>query len=98
MLVLNFPHLFSAFSWIQTGKNLNTIYWVSQVNGPRGETVLLRVRNPWGEQEWRGAWSDGSSEWRYIGADQRQRMGVVDREDGECSVICSFVILSKFSI
>ena len=30
-----------------------------EVEGQR----LLKLRNPWGKSEWKGAWSDGSAEW-----------------------------------
>ena len=33
---------------------------------------VLRTRyNPWGKQEWKGAWSDGSADWERVPQDQR---------------------------
>ncbi|XP_059838497.1 calpain-1 catalytic subunit-like isoform X2 [Hypanus sabinus] len=42
---------------------------------------LIRIRNPWGQVEWTGAWSDSSSEWDSI--DPEERDGMVQMEDGE---------------
>ncbi|XP_067085469.1 calpain-1 catalytic subunit isoform X2 [Osmerus mordax] len=49
----------------------------------RGSPVkLLRIRNPWGEVEWTGPWSDNSKEWS--GVEPSVRMRLYNRsEDGE---------------
>ncbi|KAJ8250833.1 hypothetical protein COCON_G00227550 [Conger conger] len=43
---------------------------------------LIRIRNPWGQVEWTGAWSDGSAEWRHVSEEDRDRLGN-RAEDGE---------------
>lgn len=49
-----------------------------------GQIPLLRLRNPWGnEAEWRGAWSDESSEWRYISNHSKAELGLNFDNDGE---------------
>lgn len=49
----------------------------------RGDlTKLIRIRNPWGQVEWTGPWSDGSSEWRQISDSDRERLSS-KAEDGE---------------
>uniref|UniRef100_A0A673G3A7 Calpain-1 catalytic subunit n=1 Tax=Sinocyclocheilus rhinocerous TaxID=307959 RepID=A0A673G3A7_9TELE len=45
-------------------------------------TKLLRIRNPWGEVEWTGPWSDESREWREIDPSVRSRLHNC-QEDGE---------------
>ena len=45
---------------------------------------LVRIRNPWGnEQEWNGAWSDGSEEWKRLSDEDKQSLGLRDEDDGE---------------
>uniref|UniRef100_A0A8C2X4X3 Calpain 5 n=1 Tax=Cyclopterus lumpus TaxID=8103 RepID=A0A8C2X4X3_CYCLU len=45
--------------------------------------TMIRMRNPWGEKEWNGAWSDSSEEWKKVSKSERERMGVTVRDDGE---------------
>ena len=37
-------------------------YSILEAREIKGER-LLKLRNPWGKMEWRGAWSDGSEQW-----------------------------------
>ncbi|XP_068918705.1 calpain-2 catalytic subunit [Petaurus breviceps papuanus] len=43
---------------------------------------LIRIRNPWGEVEWTGKWSDNCPNWNSIDPDERERL-TRKFEDGE---------------
>ncbi|KAK8398222.1 hypothetical protein O3P69_003854 [Scylla paramamosain] len=44
---------------------------------------MVRLKNPWGEREWNGAFSDGSPEWSKVSASERQKLGLTFEDDGE---------------
>lgn len=45
---------------------------------------LIRIRNPHGDsKEWRGRWSEWSQEMQQISPEDRQQLGLIQRDDGE---------------
>ena len=45
---------------------------------------LVRVRNPWGDNnEWKGSWSDHDTKWKQIDDETRHKIGLQNKADGE---------------
>ncbi|KAL4007040.1 gonadotropin-releasing hormone receptor [Sarotherodon galilaeus] len=55
---------------------------VEEVSYRGNMTKLVRIRNPWGEVEWTGAWSDDAREWDSVDPSARSRLQNRS-EDGE---------------
>lgn len=49
----------------------------------RERMLMIRARNPWGQGEWKGAWSDESEQWNNIPKQEKDDMGFVIDDDGE---------------
>lgn len=45
---------------------------------------MVRLRDPWGKNNWKGPWSEGSQEWLNISAAQKKQLGLtLNEENGE---------------
>ncbi|XP_057609488.1 calpain-9 isoform X4 [Chionomys nivalis] len=60
-----------------------TVTGLDQVNFQGRRIKLIRVRNPWGQVEWTGRWSDSSLEWRSVDLEEQKRLGHSALDDGE---------------
>ncbi|KAL1005968.1 hypothetical protein UPYG_G00066270 [Umbra pygmaea] len=60
-----------------------SITGIEEVNYRGGKVKLIRIRNPWGQVEWNGPWSDNAKEWNIIDSSEKKRILLNSQEDGE---------------
>ncbi|KAM3931168.1 calpain-9 [Leptodactylus fuscus] len=60
-----------------------SITGLDTVNYKGQKVQLIRVRNPWGQVEWNGPWSDNAPEWNSIDPGERKRLSQTSLDDGE---------------
>lgn len=87
LLQVNKTFLFGAsMSWGPEDKGLvgNHAYSVLRAVEAKGKRFVL-VRNPWGKWEWKGPWSDGSSEWTV---EWIEALGHKFGDDGSFWMLC----------
>ncbi|XP_054649434.1 calpain-5a isoform X2 [Dunckerocampus dactyliophorus] len=75
-LVMGHAYAVTDVRKVKLGRGLMATLKSEKVN-------MIRIRNPWGQSEWTGAWSDSSDEWKQVSKSEREAMCVVVQNDGE---------------
>lgn len=52
------------------------------VQTSRDKKELVKLRNPWGNFEWSGAWCDKDSQWNGVSQSEKTRIGYTTIDDG----------------
>ncbi|XP_049633518.1 LOW QUALITY PROTEIN: calpain-9-like [Suncus etruscus] len=60
-----------------------TVTGIDQVSFQGQKIELIRIRNPWGQVEWNGSWSDSSCEWSSVDPVEQKRLCHTALDDGE---------------
>uniref|UniRef100_A0A6Q2X4J2 Calpain-3 n=1 Tax=Esox lucius TaxID=8010 RepID=A0A6Q2X4J2_ESOLU len=66
-----------------TGLVKGHAYSVTGSQHKESKVRLVRLRNPWGQVEWNGPWSDNSKEWASLPKGEKDKLQHQSAEDGE---------------
>ncbi|KTG04291.1 hypothetical protein cypCar_00014225 [Cyprinus carpio] len=68
---------------LQRGSLMGCSIDCKQSQQKESKVRLVRLRNPWGQVEWNGPWSDNSKEWETLSKGEKEKLQQQNAEDGE---------------